>query len=141
MAIIGLASGKPRLHRLDPMVEGIADHMRDRIGEFLDDGLVHLGLVAGCHKTHVLAEFRRNIADEARHSRKDRSHGLHADGHHALLQLPRMRGEFLAAGNPLWALSATLVGELLSKHGLGDHEFADHVYKPIHARQIDADRC
>ena len=52
-----------------------------------------------------------------------------------------MRGEFLAAGNPLRALAATLVGELLSKHGLRDHEFADHVHKPVHAREIDPDRC
>jgi hypothetical protein len=30
---------------------------------------------------------------------------------------------------------------LLGKHGLRDHKFADHVYKPVDARQIDPDGC
>jgi hypothetical protein len=51
-----------------------------------------------------------------------------------------MSGEFLAAGNPLLALSASVIGELLSKHGLRDHEFSDHIYKPVHACEIDPDR-
>ena len=140
VAISGLPAASLASLRFDAMVDGIADHVRDRIGEFLDDGLVHLGLVAGGDKPHLLAEFRSDIADEARHSRKHGSDGLHADGHHAFLQLPRMRGEFLAAPDPLLALSAPLIRELLGKHGLRDHEFSHHVHKPVHARKIDPDR-
>ena len=115
--------------------------MRNRIGKLLDDGLVHLGLVAVGDEPNLLAKPARYIADEPRHAREDGPDRLHPDRHHAFLQLPGLGGEFLAALGPLVALPAAAFGKLLGEHRLRDDKLADHVHEPVDARQVDPDEC
>ena len=46
VAGLGLACGQPDLGLLDAMIDGIADHVRERIGQALDHGLVDFGGLA-----------------------------------------------------------------------------------------------
>ncbi len=55
---LGFAGGAPHLIVLDAMVDGITDHVRNRVRKLLDDGLVHLGLIAGGDEPHFLAKLR-----------------------------------------------------------------------------------
>ncbi len=119
------------------MIDGIADHVGNGIGQFFDDGLVHFGLIAGGHEPHFPPELGGNVPDEPRHARENRADRLHADRHHAFLQLSCLGREFFAALGPLAALAA--IGHLLGEHGLGDDEFADHVHQPVDAAEVHAD--
>jgi hypothetical protein len=49
----------------DAVVDGVAHHVRQRVADLFDDGLVELSIGAGDHQFDVLAEITRNIAHDA----------------------------------------------------------------------------
>ncbi len=84
-----LARSEALLRRFQPVVDGVADHMRQRVGDALDDGFVDFCPLAFRDETHLLAGLRRDLPHQARHALEHGAHGLGADRHHAVLNFPR----------------------------------------------------
>ena len=63
--------------RLEPVVDGVPHEMRQGIGDALDDGAVDSVLAAHLER-RLLAERRRDVADDAREAREERAHRQHA---------------------------------------------------------------
>jgi len=82
-----LAGGRALLGALQAMVDRVADHVRQRIGQTLDHRLVHLGGLALGDQADRLAGHGGHFADQARHTLEDGLHRLGADRHHAVLDL------------------------------------------------------
>jgi hypothetical protein len=82
--------GRACLRRLDPVVHGIAQHVDERLVEFLDHRRVDLDVLAGHDQPRLLAELVGQVADQPRQAREHGPHRLGPDRHDALLQLPRL---------------------------------------------------
>ena len=67
-----LAGGDALLRRLEAVVERVAHEVHERVAERVDDGAVELGLLADELELDLLAELRREVADEAREAQEDR---------------------------------------------------------------------
>ena len=76
-----LSSGGADLGHLDAVVERIANHVQQRFGQTVDDGLVGLRRLTARDELDLLAEPLRQIAHQARKWPKHL-----ADRHHAQLQ-------------------------------------------------------
>ncbi len=96
-AFARLAGGLAFRRGFKPVIHGVAQHMRQRISEFLDDGLVDLGRFARDDKAHLLAKGCREFAGEARHALKNGPHRLGADRHDRILQGARLAQQGLQA--------------------------------------------
>src|SRR5579883_2639927 len=82
----GRLSGRDPFGRiLDAVIDSVADHVGERVREALDDGLVHLGVLAVGDQMHRFAGDLGDFADDARHALEDRLDRLGADRHHAVL--------------------------------------------------------
>jgi hypothetical protein len=55
------------LGAFQPMVDRVADHVGQRVGQALDDGLVDLGAFAFGDQAHRLAGHGGHFAHQARH--------------------------------------------------------------------------
>ena len=82
-----LAGRQPVGRRLDAVVDRVADDMRQRIAEPLDDRAVDLGRLAGHLEPDPLGGLGRELAHEPRHALEHRADRLRAHRHHAVLQL------------------------------------------------------
>ena len=101
--VADLAVRARRFGALDAVVDGVADQMDQRIGETLDHGLVHLGVLADRDEVDRLAEIAREIVDEAAEAAEQRAHRHHAHAHGGIAQ---------ARGQPLDLLGDRLDGEV-----------------------------
>ena len=81
-ALRRLAERQPRLGQFAAVIDGIAQQMRQRIGQLLDHGLVDFGTLTGHDQAHLLAQLGGEFAHQARHAREDRFDRLRANGHH-----------------------------------------------------------
>ena len=97
LALRRLAGRCARLRRLEAVVDGVADHVGQRIGEALDHRLVDLGRLALGEQAHRLAGRVGELAHDARHALEQRLHRLGADRHHAVLDLARQLLELVEA--------------------------------------------
>ena len=88
----GLAGGDALLGRLEAVVERVADEVDERVAERVDHGAVELGLLADELELDLLAELRRQVADEAREAQEDGLDRDHPDLHDHLLQGVRACG-------------------------------------------------
>ena len=93
----GLAGGGALLGRLEAVVDGVADHVRQRVGQPLDDRLVDLGVFALGDQADRLAGHVGDLAHDARHALEHRLHRLGADRHDAVLDLARQLLELVEA--------------------------------------------
>ena len=62
-----------RRARLSRDLDGVADHVGDRVGELFDHGLVDLGVLAGRDQTDLFGDHVGDFAHQARHALE---HGL-----------------------------------------------------------------
>ena len=97
MPSAGLPAARRTSGRFDSMIDGVADHVRQRFGQALDDRLVDLGRLAFRFQADLLAGRVRYLANHARHALEHRLHRLGADRHHAFLDLARQLLELLEA--------------------------------------------
>ena len=105
-----LAGGLALLGRLEPVVERVADEVDERVAERVDDRAVELGVLAGELEVDLLAEPRREVADEPREAEEHRLDRDHPHLHHHRLRAPARcaRGPASPAGGPgtpAWATS------------------------------------
>ena len=121
-----LAGGLALLGRLDPVVHRVAQHMRERFGQFLDDGAVDFDMLARKHHLAFFVQRRAEIADDPRHSGEDGFHRLRADRHDAFLQLARLARQGLDRVAELDVGVQFKLGEALAQNRLRDHDLADH---------------
>ena len=132
-----LLAGRTALVRhLQSVVERVADEVHERIAEHVDDGAVELGVLAGQHQLHLLAELRGQVADEAREAQEDGLDGDHPHPHHQRLQ------RLGAAGQILHRLAETLdvgvAGKALDG-GAIDDQLAHQVHQLVEPLGVDAD--
>jgi hypothetical protein len=79
------------------VVDGVADHVRQRLGQFVDDRLVDFRVFTLGHEADRLAGDIGNFTDRAGHALEDRLHRLRADRHDRVLDFPRQLLEFFKA--------------------------------------------
>jgi len=84
-----IARGTARVRRFEPMVDGVADHVRQRVGQALDNRAIDLRAISLGFEVHGFACRHLHLAHEARHALKHGFHRLRTDGHHVILQIAR----------------------------------------------------
>ncbi len=139
LALLGLAGGPPRLGLFEPVVDGVADHMGERVAQALDDGLVDLRPLPFGDEADVLADLQGHFADQARHALEHRFDRLGADRHDAVLDLARQLLELVEADRDLRHPGEPGFVDPLGQHGLVDHEFAHEVDQAIDPFEVDPD--
>src|SRR5260370_28961370 len=70
-----------RSGRLGAMVDRVADHMHQRVGQLFDHIAVELGVFATQLEADLLALVSRQVAHEARHALEQDADWNHAHGH------------------------------------------------------------
>jgi hypothetical protein len=122
------------------MIDGVADHMGERIGKALDNGLVNLGAVANRDEFRKLASCLGGLAHDARHALEQRFYRLSADRHDAFLNVARQKPVILDMHGKIIVVSRGHVLQTLGDHRLVDDQFTNGVDQAIHAVQIDPQR-
>ena len=136
-ALGGLAGGDALLGGLDPVVDGVAHEVGQRVLDGLEQPAVELGVATGHLELDLALARGREVAHDARHLRPDVLDGLHARLHDALLQLtgdeveplrgPRQVDVVGPGGEP-----ADLVA--------GQDELAHLTHERVEQVDVDADR-
>ena len=142
-----LAGGDPLLGRFDAVVEGVAQHVHQRIVQAVHHHAVDFGLGAFDGQLDVLAQVFGQLAHQAREFLEQAAHRLHAGCERRALQLGRVaRGALqgLAQGRDQHrglAFELELLQALEQHRGLvgGLHRFAGHFEQRIELDGVDTD--
>ena len=121
------------------MIDGIADHMGQRVRQFFDHRLVNLGRRALGFDPQCLANLGPRFTRDPRHALEQRFHRLRPDRHDAVLDLSGQGAQFVKPDVDIAALRDLCPFDALRQHGLVDHQFADQIDHPIDPVQFDAD--
>ena len=131
-----LARGDALLRRLEAVVERVADEVDERVADRVDDRAVQLGLLADELEVDLLAQARREVADEPR---QPQQHGLdrdHPDAHDELLERVRAAGQLR---HRLPEPGHARPGDERLDVGAMDDELAHRVQEVVQAGGGDAD--
>ena len=90
-----LATAQPHVGRFDPVVDGIADKMDERVAKFVDHSLVEFGLLSRKLERHALAELVRDVADRPLEPVQQRADRHHPRAEHTPLQAVGHAGELV----------------------------------------------
>ncbi len=135
----GLAVALPVFGTFDAVIERVAHHVHQRIGELFDDGAVEFDIVALRFHHDVLAELAREIAHETLHAAEQRSDGHQAHCHRGLLQLRRDARKLLDVALQARIAHAGKLG-IVAYHRFRNHHFACHIHQIIELGGVHADR-
>ena len=136
----GLPAASRDFRPLEAVVDGVADHVGERIGETLDHRAVDLGGFAFGAQPHDLAGRVGELAHDARHALEQRLDRLGADRHHAFLDLAGQLLERAEARGDARRARQPRLQHALRQHRLVDDQLADEIDQAIDALEIDADR-
>ncbi len=131
-----LSGRDPSLRLLDPVVDGVADDVRQRVLDRLEERAVELGLAPLHDQADLLAAVGTEVTDDTRQLRPQVVDLLHARLHHALLQLARDEVEPLRGPREV---------EIVERRGVlhdlvaGEHELAHQRHQRVEQVDIDAD--
>ena len=81
------------MRRLDAVIDGVAQHVQQRVGELLQDRAVELDLGAADLHLDLLAELARDVARGARQPLGDERERRHPHRHHLVVQVLHDRVE------------------------------------------------
>ncbi len=129
---------------LDAVIDGVADHVHQRIAELLDDELVDLGLGAGDDEVHLLAVLARDLPHDARQLVERLAERHHAHLEDAALHLREVALEGPMEPSELDRQLARLVARprarsvSLRHRGLHDRELADDGHQAVELADVDA---
>ena len=140
LALGGFARRRANLGRLNAVIDRVADHMGERIGQTLDDGSIDFRRLPLGSQPHRLSRGVGQFADDARHALEQRLHRLGADRHDAFLYFSRQLFERAEAGRHARRPRQPRLRHPLRKHRLIDHQLSDQIDQSIDALEIDADR-
>jgi hypothetical protein len=133
-ALRRLAGGRPLGRRLDPVVDGVADHVGERIPDGLDDRLVQLGLLALHVEPHLLATGHGQVANDSRELAPDVSDRLHPGLHHPGLEFGREQVQPLdGAEERAIVLSGTELKDLVP----GQDQLANQGHQLVEQTDVD----
>ena len=120
------------LRRLQAVIRGVADHVRQRILDQLENLAVQFGFGADHLHFDLLARLHRKIAHDSRQLGPGIADGLHAGLHHPFLQVRGDQAEALQGGLELAVILATHhLHELVAgQHHLADqgHQILEHLH-------------
>ena len=140
-----LAHRLARGARLDPVIDGVAHHVHERIAELLDDELVDLGLGAGDDQVDELVGVAADLADDARELVEHLPQRHHAHLEDALLHRPEVPVE--GALQPLHVgrqLALDVLGaeplDQPRQRGAHDRQLAHDVHQTVELVDVDAHR-
>ena len=77
------------LRTLNSMIEGVANHVHQGIGEFFDNGAVQFDFVTAGFQLDALTELARKVANQACHFAEQGTDGNQAHGHRSSSAIPR----------------------------------------------------
>ena len=139
-AMSGLAVTLPCLIILDAVINAVAQHMHERVADFLHDVAIEFCLVARRHQVDALARLPAQIAYESAHALKclANRHQPHGDG--ASLQIARDSMKlseipvqaFIAAPRQLW---------VLLDHRLHNRELTDQIHEAVQLLRVHFHAC
>ena len=127
------------LRHLQPVVEGVAHQVHQRIADLLEHDLVELRTFPVQSELDFLAELARELVHQAREAVEREADRQHADLEHALLQLTRVARELREAAAQRFHVPRIEVVGKAAEHGLGDDQLADQIDERIHFLGGDAD--
>ena len=134
-----LAGGLALFRAFDTVVDGIADHVRQRFGELVDDRLVDFGVFTFRDEADRLADHVGDFANDTRHALEDRLHRLRADRHDRVLDLAGELLQLLQTHIDGRSPGRVVLDDALRQHRLVDDQLADEVDQTVDAVEIDAD--
>ena len=130
----GLAGGDASRGAFEPMIGAIADEVRHRIAQHLDELPVEFAVAAIDDERDLLAEFAREIACEARQTGEQPIERLHARAHHLVLQIAYDgRQASQRCRNVGVAAAACDLGELVAR----ENEFGHQRHHRLDQIEID----
>ena len=136
-ALLGLAARGALGRRLQAMIGGVAHHVGERVLDQVEHLAVELGVGAVHLELDLLAEFGREVADDARQLLPGIADRLHARLHDALLQFGGDVGQPLQRHLEFGVLvAAGDLQELIARQ----HQLGDHRHQMFERVDIDADR-
>ena len=126
-----------------PVVDRVADHVGQRLGDLVDDRLVDFGVFTFGDQSDLLAGHVGNFAYDPAHPLEHRFDRLGADGHHAVLDLPGQLLQFFKSKVDGGRAAAFVFNHALRQHGLVDHQLTDEVDQTVNPVKIDTNglRC
>src|SRR5215204_5117810 len=77
-------------HRLQPVADGVADEVQQRVHHALDEELVYLGLLPQKFEPDLLAARARQVADDEPHALEDFADLHHPHAHDAFAQVAQL---------------------------------------------------
>ncbi len=124
------------------MVHCVTHQMHQRIGNILDDVLIHLGMLAHHLKVNVLAQLPGDIEHNAVHLLEQIGQRHHPHGHDYILQIRGNLGHLPRRLVEIGKVQARnfQIG-ILQYHGFRDNQFTDEIHQLIHLIHIDTDEC
>ncbi len=128
--------------RLDAVADGVADQMRQRLGDGVENSFVEIGVLPADVEFHFAPALPRHIAHHAREAAEQLVDGHHADLHHRALQIvqhPRLErhGVGELAAQQLFRIALGELVQRLLQHRLADNQFAHQVQHVVDAAGFD----
>ena len=117
---------------LDAVVDGVADQVRQRVLDRLEQGLVQLGVAALHLQADGLLQLEAQVADDARQLGPDVVDRLHARLHDALLQLAGDEVEPLRGAHQVGVVGAP---DVLDDLVAGEHQLPHQQHQLV--EQVD----
>lgn len=133
-----LARGNALIGRFQAVIDRVADHVRERLGELVYDRLVDFRVFTLGDETNGFAGHVGDFADNAGHALEDRLYRLRADRHDAILDFARKLLQLLQPHIDRRRAVGIVLDYALRQHRLVDDEFADEVDQTIDTIEIDA---
>src|SRR5437667_563916 len=131
-----LSRGPARLGGFDPVIDGIANHVHERVGQFLDDVAVEFGVIAASFEIHLLTVLARQVAHQTRHFLKQYSYRNHAHGHGRFLDPFCNAFELRKIAQQPWSADL-LYFRIVPDHGLGDDHLAHHIQQVVEFSDVN----
>ncbi len=135
--VLDLAGRPAALDRLQPVIARVADHVGQRILDQFEDLTIELRVGADHLEVDLLAEFVREIADDARQLVPRIADRLHARPHDAFLQF---RGDVIEPLQRRCENAVLILAERLQKLIARQHEFGDGRHEVFEEIDADPDR-
>ncbi len=138
-----LALAPALLGRFDAVADRVPHHMRQGLGDGVENALIEVGFLPTEFQIHFAAALPRHIADDAREAPKQLVHRHHANLHHRALQIVQhsgLKGHGIGelAAQRFLGIALAKLAERLLQHRLANDELAHQVEHVVDPPRLDA---